>query len=75
MSSMSQADSEVDVNGVKTVSAKWVLAPGGSPVGRCCGRLLTDTEGRYRGEGCTLESIAGVREWYRWRYPRRGRSL
>lgn len=67
VSSLSQVDTEEGVNGFKSVSPKRVLALGKKSSRKKVGEPLED---RYGGRVSNLESIVGVREWWRyaWRW-------
>lgn len=67
VSSLSQVDTEESVNGFKSVSPKRVLALGKKSSRKKVGEPLED---RYEGRVGNLESIVGVREWWRyaWRW-------
>lgn len=63
MTSLSQADTEEDINGLENIFPKRMLALGRESSRK---KLGEPPEDRYGGRVRNLESIVGIREWYRW---------
>lgn len=67
VNSLSQVDTEEDVNGLESVSPKTVVLA----LGREYSRKKLDEPQQVNKQVNNLESIVCVREWYRWTYARR----